>query len=137
MRFPSRLEVERAPLRCLSEIRRVGKGHVRPYLQAEYARKIADGSKTVEGRPKTGWVKIVKPGDCECSAPARNPAWRAFFRCSLSLSPPITLPSLLSEYADASSPAADGFGGGSSGAATAEEAPTKRQRIEGEGAQPS
>jgi len=42
---------------------RVGKGHVRPYLQRQYARAIADGVKTVEGRPCTGWAAIVRTGD--------------------------------------------------------------------------
>lgn len=42
---------------------RVGKAHVRPYLQPEYARKIASGSKTVEGRPANGWAAAVERDD--------------------------------------------------------------------------
>ena len=42
---------------------RVGKGHVRPYLQPQYAKSIADGSKTVEGRPRTGWAASVQKND--------------------------------------------------------------------------
>ena len=42
---------------------RLGKGHVRPYLQPPYARSIRDGSKTVEGRPRSGWAAKVQAGD--------------------------------------------------------------------------
>lgn len=42
---------------------RVGKGHVRPYLQPVYARAIADRSKPVEGRPVHGWAKLVQTDD--------------------------------------------------------------------------
>ena len=41
----------------------VGKGHLRPYLQSKHARKIADGSKTIEGRPRCGWAVRAKKDD--------------------------------------------------------------------------
>ena len=43
--------------------RRVGKGHQRPFLQPSYARAIADGSKTVEGRARKGWAATVAKDD--------------------------------------------------------------------------
>ena len=41
----------------------VGTGHIRPYLQPKYARTIANGSKSVEGRPCTGWAARVRQND--------------------------------------------------------------------------
>ena len=43
--------------------KRIGKQHNKPYLQPEYARSIADGSKTIEGRPLSGWAEKVAPND--------------------------------------------------------------------------
>ena len=40
--------------------RKLGRGHGQPYLKPCYARSIRDGSKTVEGRPGTGWASNVK-----------------------------------------------------------------------------
>lgn len=43
--------------------RRIGRGHAKPYLQPTYARAIADGTKTVEGRPRSGWAASVSKDD--------------------------------------------------------------------------
>ena len=45
---------------------RVGRGFPQPYLQAQYAVAVANGRKTVEGRPGGGWLaqgKGIKPDD--------------------------------------------------------------------------
>ena len=42
----------------------VGRGFPQPYLEAQYAVAVADGRKTVEGRPGGGWMKSgVHPND--------------------------------------------------------------------------
>ena len=42
----------------------VGRGFPQPYLEAQYAVAVADGRKTVEGRPGGGWMKSgVQPND--------------------------------------------------------------------------
>ena len=43
---------------------KVGRGHGQPYLMAKYARAVAKGEKTVEGRPGGGWLaKGIAPND--------------------------------------------------------------------------
>ena len=41
----------------------VGRGWGQPYLQPKYARLLASGSKTIEGRPSEGWVTGAVPND--------------------------------------------------------------------------
>ena len=43
---------------------KVGRGHGQPYLMAKYAKAVAKGEKTVEGRPGGGWLgKGIAPDD--------------------------------------------------------------------------